>query len=269
VAGVRFRDTIAMVGVVCWAAGCSHSAPVTTPAPAPPATDARKAVRPSTRSPVHPSPRPSHADSLRLEVALFRERSSAPLARVLSRRSGNDLIAERAAAALLAESRRLGLSPSFAAAVLLVENTPMDTTAVSSAGAIGLMQVMPVHEGSWGCATELTGVESNICHGTHVLRMSLRRHRTVPAALRWYNGCVGKRVTRTCRRYPARVLRLASRIRRELLAMPPEPPPPPEPASAPPSYLRRVDTPDSPPPRWPTLSLLGVMPESSTGAGED
>jgi transglycosylase-like protein with SLT domain len=162
-------------------------------------------------------------DSLRLESALFRERSHVPLARVFSHRSGNGLIAERAAAAVLRESRRAGLSPSFVAAVLMVENTPMDTTAVSVAGAIGLMQVMPVHDGGLGCpSTGLLVVESNICHGTRLLRMYLRRHRTVQAALRRYNGCVGALVTRNCLGYPARVQRTASSIRQELLALPPE-----------------------------------------------
>jgi hypothetical protein len=130
------------------------------------------------------------------------------------------------------------------AAVLLVENTPMDTTALSVAGAIGLMQVMPVHGGNLGCpSTELLQIESNICHGTRVLHMYVRRTRTLRAALRRYNGCVGTLTTRRCLRYPARVLRTASSIRRELLAapVPAAPPspvaPPPPPPSPPPTYL--------------------------------
>jgi soluble lytic murein transglycosylase-like protein len=151
---------------------------------------------------------------------------------VLSRRSGNTLIADRAATAVLSESRRLRLSPSLVAAVLLVENTPMDTTALSVAGAVGLMQVMPVHGGAMGCASpDLLEVEANICHGTRVLKMYVRRTRTVQAALQRYHGCVGALKTRRCLRYPARVLRIASGIRREMLAapapvVPPSPPPP-------------------------------------------
>jgi soluble lytic murein transglycosylase-like protein len=173
-------------------------------------------------------------DSTALESALLRQHAHVPLARVLARRSGNAGISDRAAAAVLAEARRLRLSPSLVAAVLLVENTPMDTTAVSVAGAVGLMQVMPVHGGAMGCGSaELLLVESNICHGARVLKMYLRRTRTLPMALRRYNGCVGALTTRRCLRYPARVLRTASSIRREMLATPvPAGPPPP-----PPTYL--------------------------------
>ena len=151
-----------------------------TPAAKPPPRERRK-VAPSGRA-----VRPARVDSVRLEVALLRRHSHAPLARVLSRRSGNTLIADRAATAVLSESKRLRLSPSLVAAVLLVENTPMDTTALSVAGAIGLMQVMPVHGGAMGCASpELLEVEANICHGTRVLKMYLRRTRTVRAALQF------------------------------------------------------------------------------------
>jgi hypothetical protein len=195
--------------------------------------------------------RPVKVDSLKLETELLEERAHAPLAYVLSRRSGNTLIADRAAAAVLLEAQRAKLSVSFVAAVLLVENTPMDSTAESVAGAIGLMQVMPMHSGGWGCPSAvLLQVEANICHGTRLLHMYLRRYRTTQAALRRYNGCVGNRVTRSCLRYPARVLRTASRIRREMLAAPVDSTPtvtaPDSLGLAPPYYLRRVsDSPDS------------------------
>ncbi len=281
---MRLRGVALATGILWYASGCGPPrvelpAPVargTPPAPAPPAArltppPARakapapravkpspvavkppaRAVRPPPSRPARPAPRPTRADSLRLESALLRERSHTPLAHVLSRRSGNELIADRAAAAVLLEARRARLSPSFVAAVLMVENTPMDTTAVSVAGAIGLMQVMPVHEGGLGCPTaELLEVESNICHGTRLLRMYLRRNRTVQAALRRYNGCVGALVTRTCVRYPTRVLRIAYSIRRELLTMPADeqplaaPPPPP----LPPPLLRAPQSAE--PPEW-------------------
>lgn len=184
-----------------------------------------------------PAARPARVDSVRLETALLRRYSHAPLARSLFRRSGNALVADRAAAAVLSESRRLRLSPSLVAAVLMVENTPMDTTAVSAAGAVGLMQVMPVHGGGLGCpSAELGEVESNICHGTRVLNMYVRRTRTMRAALRRYNGCVGTLTSRRCLRYPARVLLTASRIRREMLAAP-APVVPPTPPPRPPTYL--------------------------------
>jgi len=179
-----------------------------------------KPARRKATVPVRPV-RPVPVDSARLETALLEQRSYAPLAYVLSRRSGNDAVADRAAAAVLREARRLRLRVSLVAAVLLVENTPMDSTALSTAGAVGLMQVMPVHSGGLGCpSAELQEVEANICHGARVLHMYLRRNRTVQAALRRYNGCVGNRVTRRCLGYPARVLRTAATIRRDMLRAP-------------------------------------------------
>lgn len=207
-----------------------------TPAAKPPPGERRKAA--AAARPVRPV-RPVRVDSARLEAALLRQHSHAPLARVLLRRSGNALIADRAAAAVLRESRRVRLSPSLVAGVLLVENTPMDTTALSVAGAIGLMQVMPVHDGAMGCPSPgLLEVEANICHGTRLLHMYLRRTRTVRAALQRYNGCVGALRTRRCLRYPARVLRAASAIRREMLAAPA------------PAVSTPVDPPSPPPPTY-------------------
>ena len=224
--------------------------PASKSAPAPGV--AAKPVKPPAARPVPKVARKVvKVDSLKLENALIEERAHAPLAYVLSRRSGNPEIADRAAAAVVFEAQRAKLSASFVAAVLLVENTPMDSTAESVAGAIGLMQVMPMHSGSWGCpSAELQEVEANICHGTRLLHMYLRRYRTTQAALRRYNGCIGRLVTRSCLRYPARVLRTASRIRREMLAAPVDSTPlapAPEPlAPMPPFFLRRIsDAPDS------------------------
>jgi soluble lytic murein transglycosylase-like protein len=268
---MRFQAVAVVTGVLWGVSGCGRPAP-TLPAPAGRASAARPTSSPSAakqpvaklpvakppvaKQPVAKQPvakpavprsaaRRVRVDSVRLEAALLRERSHAPLGYVLYRRSGNGLIADRAAAAVLQESRRLRLSPSLVAAVLLVENTPMDSSALSDAGAIGLMQVMPVHEGGLGCpSAELLEVEANICHGARVLHMYIHRNRTLPAALRRYNGCIGPLVTRRCLHYPARVMRTASSIRREMLALPadaaPPPPPAPDPPPLPPPYLRRV-----------------------------
>jgi len=272
---MRFQAVAVVTGVLWGASGCGRHVP-TLPAPArrtsaAPPTSAPSAAKPPVAKPPGakppvakpvaklpvamppvakaPVPKPAarrvRVDSLRLEAALLRERSHAPLGYVLYRRSGNGLIADRAAAAVLQESRRLRLSPSLVAAVLLVENTPMDSSALSDAGAVGLMQVMPVHEGGLGCPSAgLLEVEANICHGARVLHMYIHRNRTLPAALRRYNGCIGPLVTRRCLHYPARVMRTASSIRREMLALPadaaPPPPPAPDPPPLPPPYLRRV-----------------------------
>lgn len=156
-------------------------------------------------------------DSAALERAVTREHAHWPLAIALARRSGNPEVAEQAAAALVREAERLRLSPSLLGAVLLIENTPLDPTAVSSQGAIGLMQVMPVHRGSYGCFADLVNVDTNICHGASILKHMVRRTKSVPLALKRYNGCVRGRNTPRCYRYPVRVLRTASRLRREVL----------------------------------------------------
>jgi hypothetical protein len=136
----------------------------------------------------------------------------------LARRIRNPELAERVASAVVYEAGRARISPSVLAAVLLIENAPFDTSAVSTEGAIGLMQVMPMHVGSYRCLSgDLLNVEANICHGARLLHSHLRRTKSMEAALRRYNGCVRGRNTPRCQNYPVRVLRTASRLRREIL----------------------------------------------------
>lgn len=179
--------------------------PKARPRPAPSTTQAGKAAR-----------APVRLDSTALERAVTREHAHWPLAVALARRSGNPDVAVQAAAALVHEAERLRLSPSLLGAVLLIENTPLDPEAVSSQGALGLMQVMPVHLGSYGCSPDLVSIETNICHGASILKHMVRRAKSVPLALKRYNGCVRGRNTPRCYRYPKRVLRTASRLRREI-----------------------------------------------------
>jgi hypothetical protein len=162
-------------------------------------------------------PAPLQRDSAVLERVVTTDHAHWPLAIALARRSGNPDVAEEAAAALVAEASRLKLSPSLLGAVLLIENTPLDPSAVSSQGALGLMQVMPVHRGNYGCSPDLTNIADNICHGARILKHMVRRTKSVPLALKRYNGCVRGRNTPRCYRYPNRVLRTASRLRREML----------------------------------------------------
>jgi soluble lytic murein transglycosylase-like protein len=154
-----------------------------------------------------------------LEFAVTARLAHEPLARAIARRTRNPELAERAAWAVTREAGRLRMSPSLLAAVLLEENRQLDSAAVSSAGAIGLMQVMPFHAGSYGCASaDLATVDGTICHGASVLHLYLKRTRSVAVALRRYNGCVRGTNTPRCERYPVRVLRTAARLRRDLLA---------------------------------------------------
>jgi soluble lytic murein transglycosylase-like protein len=219
-------SSVLLIAAAC---GGAPALPLGAPAPAVAPLDVTTARKPNAKSrpraetptsrptkPVRTSA-PIRLDSIALERNVTREHAYWPLAVALARRSGNPEIAEQAAIALVRESERLRLSPSLLGAVLLIENTPLDPTAVSSQGAIGLMQVMPVHRGSYGCPSDLVDVETNICHGASILKHMVRRTKSLPLALKQYNGCVRGRNTPRCYRYPVRVLRTASRLRRETL----------------------------------------------------
>ena len=201
-----------------------------------PAAKVPAAKAPVTKAPAAKAPTPATArrmgtpkpvvrvDSTALEFAVTARHAHQPLARALASRTRNPVVAERAAWAVTREAAQLKVSPSLLAAVLLIENRALDSSAVSSQGAIGLMQVMPIHAGSYGCGSaDLRTVDANICHGARILQTYIRRTGSVPLALRRYNGCVRGRNTPGCSRYPGRVLRTAGRLRREMLATPAEP----------------------------------------------
>jgi soluble lytic murein transglycosylase-like protein len=193
----------------------------TAPRKAAPKTKATAEATAPARAkvPAATAARAARVDSTALELAVTARKAHLPLARALVKRTRNPAVAERAAWAVTREAGRLKVSPSLLAAVLLHENRALDSGAVSVAGAVGLMQVMPFHAGSYGCASaDLRMVDANICHGARILHLYLVRSRSVPGALRRYNGCVTGSVTPGCHRYPLRVLRTAARIRREILA---------------------------------------------------
>jgi soluble lytic murein transglycosylase-like protein len=100
--------------------------------------------------------------------------------------------------------------PQLVLAVIDVESA-FDPFAVSSAGAVGLMQVMPFWPSELGLSTrDLIDVELNIRMGVSILAYYLARERgDYVRALGRYNGSLGKRW------YPDLVLgRLNSRWRR-------------------------------------------------------
>jgi soluble lytic murein transglycosylase-like protein len=217
--------------LVLAASACSSGGPAGPPggqvvvAPAPEPADTTVPIAMAAAHPVKPAPRPKPrphirwADSTVLERAVTTRLGYRPLAEVLARRTRRPELADRAALAVVRESRRLKLSPSLLAAVLLIENRALDSAAVSSQGAVGLMQVMPVHAGSYGCASnDLKEIDANICHGARLLSVYVVRSSTLRVALRRYNGCVRGTVTPRCSRYPTRVLATAASVRREMLA---------------------------------------------------
>ncbi len=179
-----------------------------------PIVSQRQLVAITPVTPVAPAP----VDSAALERNAFVRFHEAPLTRLLRRRSRSADTADQIARALVREANRLRLAPSLLAAVLITENPRLEPASVSSQGATGLMQVMPFHAGEFGCASDdLLDVEANICHGARILGQYYRRTGDVHTALLRYNGCVASTNTPRCDRYPGKVLKLAGKVRRELL----------------------------------------------------
>jgi soluble lytic murein transglycosylase-like protein len=157
-------------------------------------------------------------DSAALESAVVSRYDHAPLASFLGHRTSDAEMADRIARAIVKESERLGVSPSLLMGVLLTENPRLEAGTVSSQGAVGLMQVMRFHAGEFDCESDdLLQVEANICHGANVFRSYLSRTGNVQRALLRYNGCVASSNTPNCHRYPAKVMRAAHQVRRQLL----------------------------------------------------
>ena len=138
-------------------------------------------------------------------LADFHATRVAPLMAALDNRMAIDRShLERIAIALIREGRATGIDPRLLAAVMLVENPWLDLGIRSSAGAVGLMQVMPFHAGNWGCpGADLTDLETNVCHGSRILADALRRSNgDLSGALLRYNGCVLGTHTPDCHQYP-------------------------------------------------------------------
>jgi soluble lytic murein transglycosylase-like protein len=159
------------------------------------------------------------ADSLRAESALRPTLVRPQLESYFARFNGDRTLVRRISRAVVREAQRQQVPPSLIAAVLVTENTTLRPEALSSVGAVGLMQVMPFHAGAALCgSSDLTDVDSNICHGTLILARNLRRTHTTAAALLRYNGCVRGTNTPDCHRYPSKVLARAGKVRQQILA---------------------------------------------------
>jgi soluble lytic murein transglycosylase-like protein len=141
------------------------------------------------------------------------------ISQVLRRYTRNPAVAERVANAVVKEGTRNNIDPSLLVGMILVESE-MKPLAQSFVGARGLMQVMPIHRGKWGCgSSDLYNIESNICHGVSVLADNIRNAPNLRVALQRYNGCVRGRNTPGCGSYWSRVLRARERTRTQLTAL--------------------------------------------------
>lgn len=124
-------------------------------------------------------------------------------------------LARQVAWPLVEHSYARGLDPATVVAVVLVESSGKPT-ATSFVGARGLMQVMPLHQGQWGCGSDLYDIEANLCYGTSILAWNLRRFNGDEArALLAYNGCVRGTNTPNCHTYPDKVRRMRDFVRAE------------------------------------------------------
>lgn len=139
--------------------------------------------------------------------------SVAPIERVLRSYRDDQALASRVARSLVREARAVDVEPRLLLAVLLVENPWLDPDARSSVGAIGLMQVMPLHRGQWpGCAADLETIESNICHGARIFaHYFASEDGDIERALLRYNGCVRGTNTPDCHTYPQHVFARAGK----------------------------------------------------------
>lgn len=126
-------------------------------------------------------------------------------------------LAFRIADAIVEQGQREKIDPALLVGVLLTEDATLDPRARSSVGARGLMQVMPLHSGKWGCGSkDLFDVESNICHGVQILKAAIDGSPNTRVALLRYNGCVRGRNTPNCHTYDDKVLRHAGRAAAEM-----------------------------------------------------
>lgn len=157
------------------------------------------------------------ADGVQTEdyVRLYQDHVS-PVEHSLTRRGVPTRVARQTAWPLVELAYRNGLDPATVVSVMLIESRG-DPRATSFVGARGLMQIMPVHIGSWrDCGDDLYDIQDNLCIGTTFLASLLRRFDgDERRSLLAYNGCVRGTNTPNCHRYPDKVRTLRSQIRAE------------------------------------------------------
>ena len=89
-------------------------------------------------------------------------------------------------------SERFKLSPELVLAVIAVESR-FDHFAISTVGAVGLMQVMPFWKKELGSTSDnLLQIETNVRYGCAILRHYIDRYKTLDRALGAYNGSLGR-----------------------------------------------------------------------------
>lgn len=213
---LRSAGAVSVVGLGLIVGTVYAGAPITTYAAAPPSEAGTAAVS------VASDPAPDLAE-LEDRVARvnggwaglseYYDEEVAPIERVLRRYSPDTALVQRISVALVREANQVRLEPRLLLAVLLVENPWLDPEIRSPVGAIGLMQIMPVHRGAWSaCGSDLEDVDANICHGARIFAHYFRAsNHDLDRALLRYNGCVNGTNTPDCHQYPDHVFARAGR----------------------------------------------------------
>lgn len=131
----------------------------------------------------------------------------------LERRLGENHIA-LLAPLIVAEAETQGIPPALVVAIIQLESE-YNPAARSSAGATGLMQVMPAWPGvlRHRFGSDLTDATTNVRYGTWILRDALDdADGDTRGALLRYNGCRTGSNTPTCFTYPDRIRALVESV---------------------------------------------------------
>lgn len=113
--------------------------------------------------------------------------------------------ATRVSGLVIQQSQIWGADPLMVTALITVENPRLAANAVSTAGARGIMQVMPLWVGSQlrSCGHDLSHDRTNLCYGIRIWRFYVAKNEDQHSkALLSYNGCVR---TPGCERYASQV----------------------------------------------------------------
>ena len=120
------------------------------------------------------------------------------------------------------------IPPALVLGVMLTENDELKSSATSSVGAVGLMQVYPKHWRELGrkFGTNIGTDSTNLKYGIYILGHLMKKASDAEESLEasWrkallsYNGCVRGTITPNCRSYPDAVRRQVQRAAKSTCA---------------------------------------------------
>lgn len=115
------------------------------------------------------------------------------MSRNIEKRVPDDFYRIRLVQTVLEEANRINIDPQLVLAVIAIESS-FNRYAESTAGAQGLMQVMPFWKKELGSKSDdLFNPHTNIHYGCKILKYYLNRYSpSIPRALAAYNGSLGR-----------------------------------------------------------------------------